>query len=200
VARGKAALTAPFDGMLIEVTPDPGDELAPAAPGFELIDDTRLHVEATVDEADVGKVRVGQPAVLKLDGLPGHPIDGKLSLVAPAVRKDLKGARTLGIEVEVTDVKAATAAGLRPGMSANVEIRVAEKADVISLPTNVIVGRGLKRTVYKIEDGVARLREVQVGLSNWERTEILSGLQPGDVVVATLNEKGLEDGAKVRAR
>lgn len=197
VARAKAELTAPFTGQLVEVSLDPGEELAPGAPVFEIIDDSRLHVEAAIDEADVGRVRVGQPATLKLDAMPDRPIAGALSKVGPTVRKDLKGARTMSIEVDVLDVPAAARAGLRAGMSANVEIRVAEKAEVVSLPTNVIVGRGTRRTVFRVEDGRARVREVQVGLSNWDRSEILSGVSVGDQIVATLNAKQLEDGAPV---
>jgi multidrug efflux pump subunit AcrA (membrane-fusion protein) len=146
----------------------------------------------------VGKVKVDQPATLKLDALPGKPIAGRVSKIGPAVRKDLKGARTLPIEVEVADVKGATETGLRSGMSANVEIKVAEKADVVSLPTNVIVGRGAKRSVYRVENGIAKLREVEVGLSNWDRAEILSGVVLGDTIINTLNEKALEDGTPVQ--
>jgi hypothetical protein len=83
-------------------------------------------------------------------------------------------------------------------MSANVEIVVAEKPHVAFLPTNVIIGRGVKRAVYRLEGKVARNVPVEVGLSNWERSEILGGVRAGDVVVATLNAKGLEDGAPVQ--
>jgi HlyD family secretion protein len=83
-------------------------------------------------------------------------------------------------------------------MSANVDVQVAEKLNVLSLPTNVIVGRGAKRSVYVIASGIARARSIQIGLSSWERTEIVSGLGEGDVVVATLNVQGLADGMRVR--
>jgi HlyD family secretion protein len=197
VSRAKAELTAPFDGMLVEVHPDPGEELAPATPVFEIIDDSRLHVDASIDEADVGRLKVGQPAQLKLDALPNRPIEGALAKIGPAVRKDAKGARTLPVEVQVNDVKAATDLGLRSGMSANVDIRVAEKPNVVSLPTNVIIGRGAKRHVFRVENGKAVLRPVEIGLSSWDRSEVLSGVSVGDEVIATLNVKELEDGALV---
>jgi len=164
---------------------------------FELVDDARLHVEATIDEADIGRVKVGQPATLRLDALPDHPIAGVVSKLDPTVRKDEKGARTLRIEVEVADLARAVVAGVRPGMSANVDVRVAEKQDVLSLPTNVIIGRGTKRSVYLIDQGVARERSIQIGMSSWERTEVASGLAAGDRVVANLNAKGLADGVAV---
>ena len=198
VARLHADLTAAFDGLLAEVLVDPGDEVQVGASVFELIDDTRLHVEATVDEADIGRVMVGQPATLRLDALPDHPIAGVVSKLDPTVRKDEKGARTLRLEVEVSDLPHAVAAGVRPGMSANVDVRVAEKQDVLSLPTNVIIGRGTKRSVYLIDQGVARERPIQIGMSSWERTEIASGLAQGDRVVANLNAKGLADGVPVQ--
>jgi multidrug efflux pump subunit AcrA (membrane-fusion protein) len=104
----------------------------------------------------------------------------------------------LRIEVSVTDLAQAVAAGVRPGMSANVDVQVAEKLNVLSLPTNVIIGRGTKRSVYVIASGIARARSVETGLSSWERTEIVSGLGEGEVVVGTLNVHGLADGMPVR--
>src|SRR5204863_5293348 len=107
VAVERSRLTAPFDGLLVEVGPDPGEELTPGAPAFEIIDDGRLHVDAAVDEADAARVAPGQEAQLTLDALPGRKIAGRIARIAPAVRKDLKGARTLAVEVEVSDPKAA---------------------------------------------------------------------------------------------
>ncbi len=198
VARLKAEIDAPFDGLISDLKLDPGEELSPGAAVFEIIDDGKLYVEASVDEADVARVRTGQPATLTLDALPGHSIAAVVSRIGPAVRKDLKGARTLPIDVDVKDPAAAMRDGLKSGMSADVEIIVAEKPDVASLPTNVIIGRGAKRNVYKIVDGHAKLTPIEVGLSNWDRTEIASGLSVGDEVVATLNSKELEDGVPVK--
>jgi HlyD family secretion protein len=198
VARGKAYITAPFDGLIIDEHVNVGDELMPGTAIFEIIDDTRLHVEATVDEADASRVQLGQSATLNLDALPGQVVEAKVSKVGPAVRKDLKGARTLPVEAEVVDVKKAVAAGLRAGMSANVEVIVAEKPDVLSLPTNVIVGRGVKRTVFYVDGDHARVRQVEIGVSNWDRTELTGGLKVGDEVVATLNSKELDDGAPIK--
>ncbi len=205
VARQKSVLTAPFDGILVDVSVDVGETLVPGVPPFEIIDDHRLHVDAAVDEADASRVAIGQPALLTLDALPGKKIAGRVSHVAPAVRHDLKGARMLPIEVEVADVAAALGTGLRVGMSTNVEIVVAEKQNVAWLPTHVIVGRGTKRTVYRLpsDSGSPKIVSVEeiaveVGVSNWDRAEILSGLQPGDRVVANLNAAGLSNGASVK--
>lgn len=198
VARSHAELTSPFDGLLADLTVDPGDALTVGAMVFQVVDDSRLRVEAPIDEADIGKVQVGQKATLRLDALPDHPVAGVVSRMDPTVRRDEKGARTLKLEVEVTDLKDAMAKGLRPGMSANVDVRVAEKDGLVYLPTNVIVGRGTKRTVYVVEGGMAKERQLQVGLNSWERSEVASGVQEGEEVISSLNVKGLADGAPVK--
>lgn len=202
IARSRSDILAPFDGLLTDVYPNLGEALAPSAPVFQIIDDQGLHVDTPIDEADAAKVRVGQEATLKLDALPGRPIKGRVRLVDPAVKRDLKGARTLAVEVEVVDVKGAREVGLKPGMSANVDIITAEKPDVLNLPSNAIIGRGVQRAVYRLVPEGKHHRAVRtnvgVGLENWERTEILSGLALDDLVVATLNVKGLDDGALVR--
>ena len=198
VARSHTNLAAPFDGFIADVFVNSGDAVQIGTNVFEVVDDSELHVEANIDEADIGRVKVGQPAALRLDALPDHPVAGLVSKLDPTVRKDEKGARTLRIEVSVTNLAQAVAAGVRPGMSANVDVQVAEKLNVLSLPTNVIIGRGTKRSVYVVAGGIARARSVETGLSSWERTEIVSGLSEGDVVVGTLNVQGLADGMPVK--
>ncbi len=202
VARSKADLGAPFDGLLTDVYVQLGDSVAPGAPVLQIIDDSRLHVDATIDEADVARVRPGQSAELHLDALPERDIAGKVVRTDPSVKRDLKGARTLTVEVEVTDLVSARAAGLLPGMSANVEILVAEKAGVLTVASNHIVGRGLNRFVYAlVPEGRyhrVRKRPVEVGISNWERSEVVKGVVAGELVAASLNEKGLDDGVLVQ--
>ena len=101
----------------------------------------------------------------------------------------------------MSDLEAAAKKGLRPGMSANVDVRVAEKENLVSLPTNVIVGRGTKRTVYVVDEkGFARERQVQVGLTSWERSEIITGVNEGQQVISSLNAKDLADGVLVKVK
>jgi HlyD family secretion protein len=203
VQRIRCDLSAPFDGVLTDVNVHPGDSLVPGAPVFQIVDDTQLHVDAFVDEADAVRVQVGQRAELHLDALPGRNVAGRVARVDPIVKRDLKGARSLTVEVQVSDLAAARRAGLLPGMSANVEIVVAEKQNVLWVPSNVIIGRGVSRHVYRLEpQGAAyrvRRQQVEIGLSNWDRTEIVNGLAPSALIVTSLNDKSLEEGATVAA-
>jgi HlyD family secretion protein len=76
VARSHTNLAAPFDGFLADVFVNAGDEIQAGTNIFQVVDDSELHVEANIDEADIGRVKVGQPAALRLDALPDHPVPG----------------------------------------------------------------------------------------------------------------------------
>jgi HlyD family secretion protein len=195
VAREKSELRAPFDGLLTDVVPYVGDEVVIGAPIFEIIDATRLRVEASLDEADASRVRIGQRAEITLDALPGVVLAGSVSQVGPALRRDLKGARVMPIRVDLADTSK-----LRAGMGANVRVIVAERENVLYVPSNAVVGRGVKRTVFLVENRKALVRPIQAGLSDWERTEIQGGLAEGQTVVTTLNVKGLDDGALLKVK
>ncbi len=203
----KTQLRAPFDGVLADLPVHLGDGMIVGNPVFEVINDTHLYLEATLDEADAGKVEVGQEATLSLDALPNVEMKGHVARIDPIVKKDIKGARTLTIRVEIDNLPEAKSKGLRTGMSANVEVVVAKKEKVFFVPSSVIVGRGVNQFMYVLhqEKGdLYRLKRVPVttGISNWEYTEIKATEKytptAGELVVASLNEKGLEDGVLVK--
>jgi HlyD family secretion protein len=74
---------------------------------------------------------------------------------------------------------------------------VAHKENVLFVPSQTVIGRGVERDVYRVVDDVAHKILVQTGISNWDRTEITSGLSDGDAVVTSLDSAGLSDGAHV---
>jgi len=195
VARDRAELRAPFDGLLTDVLPHVGDELVIGAPVFEIVDASRLRVDANLDEADASRVKVGQRVEVTLDALPGVTLKGRVAQVGPALKRDLKGARVMPIRVDLSDTKR-----LRAGMGANVRVVVAERAGVLYLPSNAIIGRGVKRSVFVIQEGKMRSRNIETGIYDWERTEITGGLKEGEEVISTLNVKGLDDGVPVKVK
>ncbi|MHB1844689.1 MAG: efflux RND transporter periplasmic adaptor subunit [Deltaproteobacteria bacterium] len=196
LSRQKADIAAPFAGALQQLYPEVGAELTPGAPAFDLTGTEATHVETSIDEADAARVALGQPAELTLDAYPGVRFLGKVSLVAPAVAPDprLGSTRSLPIWVAVEPDPR-----LRIGMSSTVEIIVARKVDVLFVPSQVVVGRGAERSVYRLSNGVVKKAQVTVGISNWERTEIRSGLGEGDLVVTSLDAAGLADGVRAVA-
>ncbi len=127
LANAQAAdyvLTAPFDGSIVESTAEVGQVVSPGAPAFTFADLSKLQIE-TVDlaEVDVAKVAVGQNVSIKLDAFEGQAFTGKVVRVAQSAN-DHRGDKVFKVTLDVPD---AVGAGLRWGMTANVEIAVANK-------------------------------------------------------------------------
>jgi len=101
---------------------------------------------------------------------------------------------TVEVEAEVDDLGDAL---LLPGYSADVEVILAERADVLRVPTRALLEG---RRLYLLEDGRIRAREVTTGLGNWEYTEITGGLEAGERVVISIDREGLADGVAAVAR
>lgn len=156
---------------------------------FEVVDTSALHVEAAFDELDAGRLSLGMIATLRFDALPGVVINGTLSSFDPTFTKDAKGAR-----MRVVHISLPNDPRLVVGMGVDVEIEVERHSDVVAVPSNLISGRGVKRTVWVIDGGRAALREVKVGLSSWQETEIIEGLKEGDLIITSLDNEELEEG------
>jgi HlyD family secretion protein len=203
VAGAKATLTrtvlrAPFDGVVAKVSGEVGEFTTPSPPGIptppavDLIDDSCLYVTAPIDEVDVARVRVGQPATITIDALPGRRFPGRVRRIAPYVVDVEKQARTVDVEVDFADP--AQAKSLLVGYSADAEIVLEVRENVARVPTQAILEGN---RVLVVEGGTLRERRLRTGLSNWQFTEVLSGLQPGDAVVVSVERTGVIAGARV---
>jgi HlyD family secretion protein len=159
-------------------------------PAIDLIDESCLYVAAPMDEVDAPKVVVGQPVRITLDALPGRSFAGKVRRVAPYVTAVEKQARTVEIEVDFDDPK--SAGRLLVGYSADVEVILDLRKDVLRVPSSALLQGG---RVLLLQDGQLVERPVKTGLANWEHTEITQGLQGGERLVTSLDRAGVKDGA-----
>jgi HlyD family secretion protein len=195
----RTRLRAPFTGVIAEVNGELGEFVTPSPVGIptpptvDLIDATCLYVSAPIDEVDAPLVREGMPARISLDAFPSRVFPGHVRRVAPYVLDVEKQARTVEIEAEFAD---AEKAGLLAGYSADVEVILDERDETLRLPTSVILP---DETVYVFNPETRRidLRTVESGISNWEYTEILRGVEAGDLVVSSIDREGVADGALV---
>jgi HlyD family secretion protein len=105
-----------------------------------------------------------------------------------------KQART--VEVEVTLKEAKDLAELMPGYSADIEVSIDHKASALRLPAEAIMENN--RVLLIDAEGVLHERTFIPGLSNWNYTEVVSGLESGDQVVLSIGQEGVKDGAMVR--
>ncbi|MBI4950729.1 MAG: efflux RND transporter periplasmic adaptor subunit [Myxococcales bacterium] len=191
----KTVVTAPFAGLVVRTAVEEGEVSAPGAPIVELADDRELHVEVEIDEADLGRVAVDMPTDLTFDAFPGERLRGKLRAVAPSVSRDVRGGRSVLLEVTLPEDKR-----LRLGMSADADVIVSVRDAVLFVPPNAVQGRGAERAVFVVDQGVATRRTVEVGIATWEAVEVTSGLEAGELVVASLLASPVNDGDKVEAQ
>ena len=200
VEQGRVALYAPFDGTVAKIVGELGEYSTPSPPGvptppaIDLIDDTCLYVKAPMDEVDAPKISVGQPVRVTLDALPGKMIPGKVRRVAPYVSAVEKQART--VDVEVDFARPEETGKLLVGYSADVEIILDGRDNVLRIPTAAIQEGG-RVLLFNPDSGKLEERKIKPGLANWEYTEVLEGLAAGDRIVTSLEKEGVKAGAKV---
>jgi HlyD family secretion protein len=193
----RTVLKAPFDGIVAEVNGELGEFLTPSPPGIptlpavDLIDDSCLYVSAPIDEVDAARLDLGMPARITLDAYRGEHFDGKLRRIAPYVLALEKQARTVEVEVQFDNPVAAR--HLLVGYSADVEIVTDAREGALRIPTTALMPGN--RVLVLGADGALEERRVETGLSNWEFTEVGSGLKPGERVVTSLERSGVKAGA-----
>jgi len=201
VARAELAktrLSAPFDGVVAVVSGELNEFVTPSPPGIptppavDLIDDSCFYVSAPIDEVDAAKVRVGAETRVTLDAFGKRVFAGQVRRIAPYVLDLEKQARTVEVEVVITDLP--DGAPLLAGYSADVEILVERHAGVLRIPTSAVRSEG-GVLVLDPETGRLRAEAIQTGLSNWDQTEVTSGLSEGDLVVLSLDREGVTAGA-----
>jgi HlyD family secretion protein len=201
VEQGRMSLYAPFDGTVAKIVGELGEYSTPSPPGvatppaIDLIDESCLYIEAPMDEVDAPRIQVGQPVRVSLDALPKQPLAGKVRRVAPYVLAVEKQARTVDVEV---DFERPPGVNLLVGYSADVEIVLAGRPNVLRVPTAALI-EGSKVMVLNVDSGKLEERKVKAGMANWEFTEIVEGLSEGERIVISLEREGVKVGARATA-
>lgn len=196
----KTIIAAPFDGVVAEVNVEVGEWVTPSPPlltspaVIDLIDPLSIYISAPMDEVDAGKIKDGLPAKLSIDSRPGETFAGTVVRVAPYV-VDLEAQnRTLEIEVEIDDP--ALSQILLPGTSADAEVILETRENVLRIPTSALLQN---ESVLVLEDGRLVRREVELGLRNWRFAEVRGGLVPGESIVVSLDKLEIEEGVRAVA-
>jgi HlyD family secretion protein len=196
-ALAKRTVTAPFDGVLAELSTEVGEWVTPAPPAvpvppvLDLVDPTSIHLALPMDEVDAARLRPGLSARATVDSHPGSSFAGRIARVAPYVLDLEAQNRTVEIEVELDD--AALAERLLPGTSADVEVILDRREGVLRLPTASILAGD--RVLVVAGDRLVE-RTIERGLSNWEWTEVRGGLAEGERAVAAVDDKRIRAGAR----
>jgi HlyD family secretion protein len=194
----RTRLTAPFDGVVAEingelfeyVTPSPVG--IPTPPAVDVIDNTCFYVSAPIDEVDAAGIRVGMPARVSLDAFRDRKFTGTVRRIADYVLDVEKQART--VDVEVAFSRPEDLDFLLAGYSADIEVILQVSDDVVRVPTEAVMD-GRRVFVFEPEQGLVAEKQIRTGISNWDLTEVLEGLESGQQVVVNVDNPDLADGA-----
>lgn len=188
-------VTAPQAGAVTGL-PEIGTRISPGMSLFQVLDLTGMEVVFTIDELDVSRVQQGQTAVVTVDAFPDRTFRGKVVWVA------LQGDASDGVSSFNVKVALEEHDGLRPGMSATVEIPVAVKENVLVVPSQAVtaMGRDLGSVRVVRPDGQVENVTVETGLNTGVLVEIVSGLQDGDRVIISNSPSSAGFPADFRSR
>lgn len=185
----ESIIRAPAAGTILTRVVNPGDPITPLTsyqPGTELAtiaDMSDLIFKGTVDEIDVGKLRVGLPARIKVGALPTDVVTGRVARIAPQAQQK-EGATLFDVEIELDASKIV----LRAGYSANADLIIREKKDVLVLPERVVIFEdGGKKAFVELPGArpkdEPKKTEIKLGISDGMNVEVASGLEKGVKVV-----------------
>ena len=182
----KATLTAPFGGVIADVAVDEGDTVSTTVTIIHLMDLTSMELQVEVDEIDIPVVKPGQKAIIEVDALPEFKLEGEVISIGllPVVEAGI-------VSYKVTvSLNASEDSGLKVGMAATVDIITEERSGVLLVPNRVVAqDRQGNPVVGVMIDGQVQERVVVTGISDDTHTEIVEGLQEGDVVVQETRAK-----------
>lgn len=167
---------APFDGVITEKKADAGTLASPGMPLFAIEDTRHYRLEAILNESDIRVARFGQSVQVALDALGGSVLSGRVVQIVPAADP---ASRSFVAKIELP-----ASAQLRSGLFGRARFSRGLRSALL-IPSAAAVERGQLRGVYAIDsNGVAGLRYVTLGSRIGDDVEVLSGLQPGEKLIA----------------
>ena len=182
-------IESPIDGVVLSRDVEMGDAVSSilvlgssATLVMTLGDISQVYVKGKVDESDIGKVYLSQPARIKVESFKDKTFNGVVTRISPmGVEKD--NVTTFEVRVSINN----PGGELKAEMTANAEIILEEHKNVLQIPEgSIIYDKDKKASVevpdHKGKDGKRKLA-VNIGISNGAKTELLSGLKEGDQVV-----------------
>lgn len=180
---------APFSGLAGARSISPGQVISKNTTLTWLVDLSIVKAEFNVPERFLSEVKIGQPVQLSVAAYPKQKFQGEVYFLAPQVDPNT---RTLLMKARIPNAEH----HLKPGMFANLDLTLTLRQEAIVIPESALMSQGDRTLVYVIDGSSnAQVRPVKVGLRIPNQIEILSGLQPGEKVVAEGIQKVRPGGA-----
>ena len=196
----RTMLVAPFDGIIAKINGELNEYVTPSPPGIAtpptvvLLDVSCFYVIAPIDEVDAPAVKIDMEVRVIMDAFGEKHFPGRVRRIDPYVLDLEKQARTVDVEIEFESED--NGETFLAGYSADVEIIIEVKEDVLRIPTQSLLDNN-KVYVYQPQSKTLQEKTVKTGLSNWDNSQVVDGLQEGDFVVISTDRPGLEYGVSL---
>ena len=173
---------SPSSGVVIEKSAVQGMRFMPGETLFKITDLSTIWLLVDVFEQDLSLVHVGQSVMINVDAYPEKELTGKVAYIYPTINPET---RTAKVRIEMIN----QGGMLRPDMFAKVQLVTGDtKAKVLSVPNSAIIDSGRRQVILiQRSEGLFEPREVKLGRRNEDYSEVLNGLEEGDVVVVSAN-------------
>ncbi|MCX7408480.1 MAG: efflux RND transporter periplasmic adaptor subunit [Planctomycetales bacterium] len=187
-------ITAPFDGLIVRRQRDAGDVAVPGSPILTLISTAELWISAWVDETEMSRLKVDQPARVVFRSEPDREFTGKVYRLG---READRETREFVVDVRILELPANWAVGQR----ADVFIETERKPEVTVLPPGFVVWRDNEPGVFLNANGSAEWRPLVLGLRRHDMVEVVRGVEPGELVILPLDGRAtLRTGGRIHSR
>lgn len=208
-AYRKTKIYAPISGTIMKINVEEGETAVMGTMNYQgtvlmtIADLSKMIAVVRIDETDVPEVKVGQEVEVIADALPDSTYPGaitKVGLMPITSQLTTEQATDFEVEIEMREFSPL----LRPGMNLKADIITSEKPDVLVIPIQASGKRKIKekiaQTVFIVENKKAQLKEITIGASSDNETEIISGIEQGDTVIIGPYRilSKLEDGQQVK--
>lgn len=167
---------SPIDGIVTSLDVRIGEMVTGAAPAAGVVDLEKVFVTVSISEKIINNIQRDQEVLVQIPSASNKTVKGKIDALSLAA-DSRTGKYGLKIYIDNRDH------AIKPGMFARVELNTLTKKDVITVPSDAVVFHAGKNVAYVVQDNKVSEREVSVGLDNGEQTEIMSGIQEGEVIV-----------------
>ena len=185
----KTRIHSPLACVVKEVKVSTGDFVKNGTQLFVIIQPNPIKLRFAVPEKDVGKLKVGQDVILKVDAFSDREFKGKVSIIYPSLDEKT---RTIMVEALVPNTNEV----LKPGLYAKVILYTGEAKDTIVVPVTSLLYEAEKVRVFVVEGDRAKERNIKLGSKYGELMEIVEGIKEGEKVVVA-GQQTLSEGAKV---
>ncbi len=181
IAISNTALTAPFDGVLINAPTNVTGVTVLATDTFDVINPDSLIFRAMIDEVDIAQAKIGQQAIIKLDAYPDEEYQTVVHYISYQSAETTTGT-VFPVEFQMLGER--NIEKFRLGMNGDATIILETKEDTLSIPLDSTIERDGKTFVMvKTGEETTEEREIQIGIETEDRIEVLSGLTESDLVV-----------------